>query len=101
MLICTFEGRKALLHPNVVEHLEMSRKKPGTILEFKAENNSERIKASDIGRKKRKIMGGTVSVTERDIQNNRLSGNADYMTGFCYVNCEANDLGCCIKLVYS
>lgn len=46
-------------------------------------------------------MGGTVSVTERDIQNNRLSGNADYMTGFCYVNCEANDLGCCIKLVYS
>lgn len=66
------------------------------ILEFKAENNSERIKASDVGRKKRKIMEGAVSVTERDIQDNRLSGNAEYMTGFHYVNCEANDLGCCI-----
>lgn len=43
------------------------------ILEFKAENNSERIKDSDVHRKKRKIMGGTVSIMERDIQNNRLS----------------------------
>lgn len=46
-------------------------------------------------------MGGTVSVIKRDTQNNRLSGKGDYMTGFCYVNSEANHLGCCIKLVYS
>lgn len=70
-------------------------------MEFKAENNSERMKTSDIGRKKRKIMGGAVSVMERDIQNRRLSGNGGYMTGFYYVNCEANNLGCCIKLEYS
>lgn len=38
---------------------------------------------------------------ERDIQNNKLSGIGDYMAGFCYVNCEANNLSCCNKLVYS
>lgn len=71
------------------------------ILEFKAENNSERIKDSDVHRKKRKIMGGTVSIMERDIQNNRLSGKGDYMTGFCYMNSEANNLNCCIQLIHS
>lgn len=71
------------------------------ILEFRAENNSERIKASDIDRKKRKIMGGTVLVMERIIQNNRLSGKGDYVTGFCYVSSEANNLSCCIQLIYS
>lgn len=37
-------------------------------------------------------MGGTVSVIERDIQNNRLNGKGDDVTGFCYVNSEANNL---------
>lgn len=46
-------------------------------------------------------MGGTVSIMERDNQNNRLSGKGDYMTGFCYMNSEANNLNCCIQLIHS
>lgn len=46
-------------------------------------------------------MEGMMSIIETFIQSNRLGGKGDDMTGFCYVNSEANNLSCYIRLDYS